>query len=220
MSQGQPGCQRSPASPSWGDEKAVPGNRMTTAAGSQLCALLSWLAWVPLLQIPLLTAGGVQPLWDMLYCDAFRHRNSANNQLLALEEQGECNFFFFSSFLLCPVDEEQPIFLTYLKTLILLSVTVFHYLPQLSSVIWKSPTVFVGPRQVKASLTQGNIYFLLIFALVFDLHQFWEQTQWFWVCAVCTPEKEEVKPLRQSSSKRIAKEDWEPCISKQQKIRR
>lgn len=52
-------------------------------------------------------------------------------------------FFFFSS-LLCPVDEVQPIFLTYLKTLILLSVTVFDYLPQQSTVTWKSPEVFLG----------------------------------------------------------------------------
>lgn len=104
MSQGQPGWQRSSASPSWGDEDGVPGNRMTTAAGSQLCVLLSLLAWVPLLQIPLLTAGGVQPLWDMLYCDALRQIYSANRQLLALEEQGECSFlflFFYALWMRC-----------------------------------------------------------------------------------------------------------------------
>ena len=61
------------------DEKAAPGNRETTAAGSWLCMLLSWAAWVALLQVPQLTAGGVQPLWDTLQRDAFRHRNSANN---------------------------------------------------------------------------------------------------------------------------------------------
>lgn len=44
------------------EEKAAPGNRDTTAAGSQLCVLLSRPAWFALLQIPQLTAGGVQPL--------------------------------------------------------------------------------------------------------------------------------------------------------------
>lgn len=44
------------------DEKAAPGNRKTRAAASQLCVLLSRPAWVALLQIAQLTAGGVQPL--------------------------------------------------------------------------------------------------------------------------------------------------------------
>lgn len=62
-SQGGPGCPRSPTLPSHLiDEKAAPGHRKTMAAGSQLCALLSWPAWVALLQIPQLTAGSAQPL--------------------------------------------------------------------------------------------------------------------------------------------------------------
>lgn len=55
-------------------------------------------------------------------------------------------FFLFFSFFFSPVDEMQPIFLTYLKALNLLSVTVFDYLPQQSTVMWKSPAVFLGPQ--------------------------------------------------------------------------
>lgn len=44
------------------------------------------------------------------------------------------------------MDEVQPIFLSYLKALNLLSVTVFDYLPQQSTVMWKSPAAVLGPQ--------------------------------------------------------------------------
>lgn len=215
---GQPGWQRSSASPSRGDENAVPGDRMTMGAGSQLCALLSWLAWVPLLQIPLLTAGRVQPLWDMLYCDAFGQKNSAN-LLYRNRENAMVFFFFFLSFLLCPVDEVQPIFLTYLKTLILMSDTVFDYLPQLSAVTWKTPTAFVGPKtgQGKPNIRTYLLPFLLCIgcwsSAVLEANTM--------VLSVCClhPKQGRSQTSQAVQLHRIAKEDWEPCLDKHQKIR-
>lgn len=110
------------------------------AAGSQLRVLLSWPAWVALLQIPQLTAGGYEtrhivmpPGTETLPTTSdLRWRNRENATFFLF-------FFFFPL-----VDEVQPIFLTYLKALNLLSVTVFDYLPQESTVTWKSPMVFLG----------------------------------------------------------------------------